>query len=224
MHAPHKCIARETVTFVTKQKELAPAQDFSTSADPQNLQAKQLQAYKMVQQHIQGDHSKPLRMIVSGTAGTGKSYLIHCLRKLLQHKVKVIAPTGVAAFNVQGHTIHSLLYLPTKGDFKDLEGDRLHSLQQNLQEVEYIIIDEMSMVGRKMFGQVDSRLRQAFPHNADTVLGGCSCILFGDYGQLPPVMDLALFSQESRSALSDLGRAAYQLFDKAVVPELQDLT
>ena len=208
---------RETVTFVTKQKELAPAQDFSTSADPQNLQAKQLQAYKMVQQHIQGDHSKPLRMIVSGTAGTGKSYLIHCLRKLLQHKVKVIAPTGVAAFNVQGHTIHSLLYLPTKGDFKDLEGDRLRSLQQNLQELEYIIIDEMSMVGRKMFGQVDSRLRQAFPHNADTVLGGCSCILFGDYGQLPPVMDLALFSQESRSALSDLGRAAYQLFDKAVV-------
>ena len=41
-----------------------------------------------------------------------------------------------------------------------------------------------------MFGQVDKRLRQAFPHHGDEVLGGCSCLLFGDFGQLPPVMDL----------------------------------
>lgn len=73
------------------------------------------------------------------------------------------------------------------------------------------------MVGRKIFGQVDKRLRQAFPHRADTLFGGCSCLLFGDFGQLPPVMDLPLYSTEPRSALSDLGSAAYQLFDHAVV-------
>ena len=69
----------------------------------------------------------------------------------------------------------------------------------------------MSMVGRKMFGQVDRRLRQVFPHRfvpviyigcivdpyehshrAEQVLGGCSLILIGDWGQLPPVMDLPL--------------------------------
>ena len=83
--------------------------------------------------------------------------------------------------------------------------------------MDYLIIDEMSMVGRKIFGQVDKRLRQGFPHRADTLFRGCSCLLFGDFGQLPPVMDLPLYSTVSRSALSDLGSTAYQLFDHAVV-------
>ena len=109
----------------------------------------------------------PLRMIVSGTAGTGKSYLIHCLRLLLGDKVRVAAPTGVAAFNIEGHTLHSLLSLPTKGEYKDLEGERLHHMQQSLAGMHYLIIDEMSMVGRKMFGQLDKRLRQVFPHHVD---------------------------------------------------------
>lgn len=55
-----------------------------------------------------------------------------------------------------------------------------------------------------MFGQVDQRLRQVFPHQANVVLGGCSCLLFGDFGQLPPVMDLPLYTTVPRSALSDL--------------------
>lgn len=59
------------------------------------------------------------------------------------------APTGVAAFNVEGYTLHSLLKLPTKGDFKDLEGQALYKLQQVLAEMKYLIIDEMSMVGRR---------------------------------------------------------------------------
>ena len=87
----------------------------------------------------------------------------------------------------------------------------------NLERLRYIIIDEMSMVGRKQFGSVDQRLRQAFPHYANEVLGGASCILIGDFGQLPPVMDLPLYTTASRSSLSDLGRAAYQCFQKAVV-------
>lgn len=116
---------------------------------------------------------------------------------LLQQQVRVLAPTGLAAFNVQGHTLHALLDLPTKGDFKELEGNRLLRLQQHLAKVNYLIIDEMSMVGRKTFGQLDKRLRQAFPSNAEEVLGGCSCILLGDFGQLPPVMDLPLFTSVS---------------------------
>ena len=69
---------------------------------------------------MEAEAPSPLRMIVSGTAGIGKSYLIHCLR-LLGDKVCVAAPTGVAAFNIEGHTLDSLLSLPTKGEYKDLE-------------------------------------------------------------------------------------------------------
>ena len=67
-------------------------------------------------------------MIVSGTARTGKSYLIHCLRLLLSSQVRVAVPTGVAAFNIEGHTLHSLLSLPVQGDYKDLEGECLHRM------------------------------------------------------------------------------------------------
>ena len=207
----------EMPTFISRHRESAGQHLFTTSADPQHLQGKQLQAYNIVREHAESDHPEPLRLIVSGTAGTGKSYLIHCLRLLLDHRVRVAAPTGVAAFNIEGHTLHSLLSLPVKGDFKELQGERLHEMQQTLADMDYLIIDEMSMVGRKFFGEVDQRLRQVFPHRADTVFGGCSCLLFGDFGQLPPVMDLPLYTTISRSPLSDQGSAAYQLFDRAIV-------
>lgn len=207
----------ELPTFISRQRESAEQRPFITTADPLCLQGKQLATYNLVKDHLHGNQTTPLRMVVSGTAGTGKSYLIHCLRLLLQTKVRVVAPTGVAAFHVGGHTLHSLLNLPTKGDFKDLEGENLNKIQQVLASMEYLIIDEMSMVGRKMFGQVDRRLRQVFPHRSDQVLGGCSVLLFGDFGQLPPVMDLPLYTTSTSSALSDIGASAYQSFSHAVV-------
>jgi len=156
--------------------------------------------------------TSPLYTVVSGTAGTGKSYLINCLKLLLQSQLRVCAPTGVASYNIQGFTLHTLFSLPTKGDFKDLEGHKLQDMQQSLSEMNYLIINEMSMVGRKMFGQVDRRLR----HHADQMLGGRSCILFGDFGQLPLVMDLPLYTTISRNDLSDLGSSIYHSFTEAI--------
>ena len=142
-------------------------------------------------------------MIVTGTASTGKSYLIQCIRLLLGDTLKVAALTGVASFIIEGTTLHSLFHLPTRGEFKQLEGNHLQQLQQAMSSSRYIIIDDMSMVGKKIFGQIDSRLRQAFPHHVQEIFGGCSLLLFGDFGQLPPVMDLPLYTTDSRSNLSD---------------------
>ena len=177
----------------------------STSANPENLQGRQLQIYNTMKSHYEGNSTEPLHTIISGIAGTRKSYLIHCLRLLLKEQLYVAAPTGVAAFNVQDYTLHSLLRLPTKGEFKELEGNRLHELQQSFHGIRYLIIDKISMVGRKVFGQVDRRLRQAFPHNAHEVLGSCSCLLYGDFGQLPSVMDFLLYTTQTRTDLSDQG-------------------
>ena len=173
--------------------------------------------YDAVHSHMQAEHPDPLRMIVSGMAGTGKSFLIHCLKALLLDRLRVMPPTGVAAFNVRGVTLHSLLHLPTRGEFKEVEGEQLQQLQQSFSGVDYLIIDEMSMLGRKLFGQVDQRLCQAFPYHAGEALGGYSCLLVGDFGQLPPVMDLPLYSSVARSVIADLRGSTYQLFAKVVV-------
>ena len=207
----------EAPSFIAQSREVFQISSHNNSVDCRNLQRKQLQVYQLVHQQFYNVDTEPLRLIVSGTAGTGKSYLIHCLKQLLQDTVKVAAPTGVAAFNIGGSTLHSLLHLPTRGEFKQLEGRSLQQLQESFSGIRFLIIDEKSMVGRKMFGQIDSRLRQAFPHSADQVLGGCNCLLFGDFGQLPPVMDLPLYSTATRSSISDLGLAAYQMFTKAIV-------
>ena len=63
---------------------------------------------------------------------------------------------------------------------------------------------------------MDRRLRQLFPARTEEIFGGCSFLLFGDWGQLPPVMDLPLYTIVSLTELSDLGSANYHLFDRAV--------
>ena len=106
----------EMPSFIARQKQSVAPTTFTTTADPEQLQEKQVQAYTIVRHHVEAIDPPALRMIISGTAGTGKSYLINCLR---QDKVCVTAPTGVVAFNVDGHTLHSLLSLPTQGRSQD---------------------------------------------------------------------------------------------------------
>ena len=69
------------------------------------------------------------------------------------------------------------------------------------------------MVGRRMLALVDLRLRQAFPNCKNQVFGGRSIILVGDFGQLPPVAELPMYSQVSqRNSLSNDAIAVYQQF------------
>ena len=145
----------EIPSFIAQQDSHSSAH--KVEVDPSKLQGKQLEAYNIVKCHYFSHQQQrmSLKMIVSGTAETGKSYLIWCLQKLLGDHVRVTAPTGVAAYNVHGHTLHSLS-IPVRGEFRDMEGQSLHTLQESLAGVRYIVLD---VVGRKLYGQMDRRLR-----------------------------------------------------------------
>src|SRR5277367_6414695 len=164
--------------------------------DIQTLNENQKSVLNCIESHygdiLTSKQVEPLRMIIMGTAGTGKSYLIRAIRKRLRTMARtnssnppaiVLAPTGVAAFNINGAMIHSMLSISIinnkHGKGLDIEGERLKQLQERLQDVLYVIIDEKSMVGWQMLAQIDMRLRQAFPENKNVPFGGRSIILFG---------------------------------------------
>ena len=111
-----------------------------------------------------GESVDPLYMIVQGTAGIGKSYLIGGISKYLkevampnQSPLLLLPPAGVAAFNIAGSIRHSKLKIPVK-DFMQLEGTRLTNFQEEMSCIKYILIDKMSFIGEKLLENIDSRL------------------------------------------------------------------
>ena len=163
---------------------------------------------------------EPLNMILSGTAGTGKSLVIHALTKLLGTKCKLLAPTGNAAFNIGGDTATSQLWLPVCGKrYGDIGSKHLKTRIQPLwpKSIKYVIIDEMSMVGQVKFYFIDRRLRQITGKQTE-LFGGLSIILVGDFAQFPPVCDTALWKQPSTtdSERKKKGYEWYKMFDTAV--------
>ena len=112
--------------------------------------------------------------------------------------------------------IHSLLKLPVgpRGN-ADLTGQNLCRLQENLNGIEYIIIDEYSMLGQTLFGWIDQRCKQV-SGCYDKVLGGKSFILVGDPDQLPPVADKPLYHAKPSNTVGEQGFHTYRMFDKVV--------
>ena len=124
-------------------------------------------------------------VFVTGRAGTGKSTLLEHLSWHSSKNLAVCAPTGVAALNVGGQTIHSLFRLPI-GVIADQELQQGPLLRKLLNAIETLVVDEVSMVSADLMDGMDRALRQARqrPHEA---FGGVQLVLFGDPWQLAPV-------------------------------------
>ncbi|MEM1214967.1 MAG: DEAD/DEAH box helicase [Bacteroidota bacterium] len=124
-------------------------------------------------------------LFVTGRAGTGKSTLLQLFRQTTHKKVVVLAPTGVAALNVKGQTIHSFFGFPPRllDPGKDIKRRRFRRLYQKLDTV---IIDEISMVRADMLDNIDYFLR--LNRDNPQPFGGVQMIFFGDLFQLPPVV------------------------------------
>ncbi|WP_382308890.1 ATP-dependent RecD-like DNA helicase [Herbiconiux sp. UC225_62] len=124
-------------------------------------------------------------VFVTGRAGTGKSTLLNHLSWNTEKQLVISAPTGVAALNVGGQTIHSLFRLPI-GVIAD------HTIEQNgdvrklLNTIDTLVIDEVSMVNADLMDAMDRSLRQARQRPLEA-FGGVQVVLFGDPYQLAPV-------------------------------------
>ena len=124
-------------------------------------------------------------LFVTGRAGTGKSTLLRALRDHIVDEAVVLAPTGLAAVNVGGQTIHSFFGFPPRlirsDDIRRSRNGRV------MRKLKLIIIDEVSMVRADLMWAIDQSLRvnRGRPREA---FGGVRLLLFGDLHQLPPVV------------------------------------
>ena len=200
----------ESKAQVLQQQHL---QNPPSCVDPAKLNTDQRTVYNSVLDHMNSADNRPLHALVLGTAGTGKSYLIHCLEQILSAQCMVLAPTGVAALNINGQTIHSFFQFAKFTQVNELWGTSLQTLQDKCESLKYIIIDELSMVSNKLLYAIDQRLRPAFPKHSDAFFGACSVIMFGDLGQLPPVGDSRMFMRSDKNEHTLHGFAAFCQFN-----------
>ena len=138
-------------------------------------------------------------VFLTGKAGTGKSTFLKYICENTRKKHVVLAPTGIAAINAGGSTLHSFFKLPFYPLLPDdpnfsLQGGRIHEFlkyrsahRKLIKEVELIIIDEISMVRADIIDFVDRVLR-IYSNNMREPFGGKQILLVGDVYQLEPVI------------------------------------
>jgi len=149
---------------------------------------------------------QPVYRFLSGGAGTGKSYVLQALREMTERFYKsrsgedyqkqwtmTLAPTGKAAFIAGGATVHSILRVPANQSltYNRLDYESLNTLRTQISHIKLWLVDGISMIGFRMLSFINQRLQEV--NNTNSPFGGASVIAFGDFFQLPPVMDAFIF-------------------------------
>lgn len=156
----------ETKTTTTKQQE------FTMDAD-------QEKAFALIE-------STNTSLFITGKAGTGKSTFIKMIQEKIDKNFLVLAPTGIAAINVGGQTMHSFFGFPFEVIGPHTQMRVSEEKQILLKHIDTIIVDEVSMVRCDMVDGMDRYLRTAF--HTHMPFGGKQVVFVGDLFQLPPVV------------------------------------
>ncbi len=152
------------------------------------------------------DHSDA-NYFITGRAGTGKSTLLDLIKRTNKKTLAVLAPTGIAALNVGGQTIHSFFgFAPYIEDFTSIKKVAKFKMFQAL---ELLIIDEVSMIRADLFDRMNIFLQKNRKSNLP--FGGVQILLFGDLLQLPPVV-----TQEDAIVLKKMGYESPYFFEAKV--------
>src|SRR5688572_9975274 len=126
-------------------------------------------------------------LFITGEAGTGKSTLLNHFQKKTKKPLAVVAPTGVAAVNINGETIHS--FFGFRPGVVPTDGNRLANRSQKkklFQNLTTLIVDEISMVRADLLDTMDLFLRTIRQNHLP--FGGVQLVMIGDLFQLPPVV------------------------------------
>ena len=129
-------------------------------------------------------------LFLTGKAGTGKTTFLHKLRESIPKRMVVVAPTGIAAINAKGTTIHSFFQLGFGPQIPGTQqkNKRFQFRKQKIRlirSLDLIVIDEISMVRADVLDAIDSILRQY--RNSQRPFGGIQMLMIGDMQQLAPV-------------------------------------
>ena len=192
------------------------------------LNKEQRRAFELVAKHSMEERPDQLLMYLGGPGGTGKSRVVNALRDFFQarnqtRRFRLAAYTGVAARNIGGATLHSLLQLNESG--KELSAKARRDLASLWEGVDYLFIDELSMLGCEMLHNVSRALTGAKGNT--NAFGNMNVIMAGDFAQLPPIGDVRLYKNFNTSALSAsttnraqgkvLGRLLWLSFETVVI-------
>lgn len=153
-------------------------------------------------------------IFLTGRAGTGKSTLLNHFRNTTKKKVVVLAPTGVAALNVRGQTIHSFFKFKPNITLQKVKGTYKKNDSKNLYaKIETIVIDEISMVRSDLLDCIDKFLQ--LNRFSSEPFGGVQMVFIGDLYQLPPVVT------SSEREIFQTHYASQYFFDAKVFGQLQ---
>ena len=168
-----------------------------------SLNKEQKRSFNIIANHASETCPEQLKMYLGGMGGTGKTQVIKALISMFDHRQEnhrfiVLAPTGTAAALLNGSTYHSILGIQS---FKNNDGEEslrnentvIKEVQERLEGVDYIFIDEISMIACHELYSISSQLSKVTnEHNKP--FGGKNIILAGDFAQLPPTNGSPLYS------------------------------
>jgi energy-coupling factor transporter ATP-binding protein EcfA2 len=185
-------------------------QDFTSNRQAMNIEQRRLFQYinNQIDREVSGEVCPPLRIFVTGSAGTGKSFTLKMIAELIKRRyrildqnacfVRVCAYTGVAAILIGGQTLHSVFRLKVQKrrslpDLTPLTGFYAEQMKRQFQHVRFVIIDEVSMLPYEYLYQINLRLQEL--KGCQELFGGVNVLLFGDLMQLPPVIGTPIYLQ-----------------------------
>jgi hypothetical protein len=167
------------------------------------LNTEQKRAFEIVARHTMGERPGQLLMYLGGPGGTGKSRVVNALRDWFgsrseTRRFRLAAYTGVAARNIGGATLHSLLQMNESG--RDISAKAKRDLCAMWEGTDYLFVDELSMLGCQMMHNISRALTEA--KGTTTAFGGVNLIFAGDFAQLPPIGDTRLYKDINTTSVA----------------------